>query len=215
MTDVPTNTTWHIAGCLERLHCDGAARSELINHARRRLQELAERMFLRFPRLHDKEQAVDVYQEAMLRLWRSLDEQRPTTVTEFMGLAALQMRRSLQDLARSHFGRKKEDSRAGHARPVVHATSGYTFESLPDDHTAPPEVLICWAEFHAAADRLPEPERTVFDLVYYNEVPQVEVAELLGVSDRQVRRYWQTARRLLLTKLEAVLPAERRDWRLL
>lgn len=206
MSDPAGNTTVHIRRCLERINAqDAAARTELLEHARRRLTLLAERMFSKFPRLHDREQAEDVYQEAMVRLWQSLQEVGPTTVAGFMGLAALQMRRALRDLARRHFGRDSGTEGGGQPRPLVRgATDGSLDEQAASD-TAPDE-LACWSEFHVAAGKLPEPERTAFDLLYYHELPSAEVAEIMQVSERQVRRYWQAARFELHQMLEGYLP---------
>jgi RNA polymerase sigma-70 factor (ECF subfamily) len=163
-------------------------------------------MFTKYPRLHRREEAEDVFQEAMIRLWQSLEEVGPTTVAAFMGLAALQMRRALRDLARRHFGRRNAaDQGVRKCRPATENLA-YTLENEPGDSTWHPHDLACWSEFHAAADRLPEPERTAFDLLYYHELPQTDVADLMQVSERQVRRYWQTARRELHRELEGFLP---------
>jgi RNA polymerase sigma-70 factor (ECF subfamily) len=123
-----------------------------------------------------------------------------------MGLAALQIRRALCDLARDHFGREHGVNGFGDRRPVVNGTNGHSFEQHPSDSTWHPEELACWSEFHAAVDRLPEPERTAFDLLYYHDLPQAEVAGLMNVSERQVRRYWQAARRKLHDLLDGLLP---------
>lgn len=211
MIEKNVRTTVRIERCLARLRTDDAAvRGELLEYARRRLELLAERMFTRFPRLHPHEETADLLQEAMLRLWRSLEEVGPTTVASFMGLAALQMRRALFDLARTHFGRERGGDQPNDRR-IVSANNGHSFERHPADSTWSPDELACWSEFHQAADALPEPERTAFDLLYYHELLQPEVAELMQVSERQVRRYWQSARRELHRVLEGMLPGSRED----
>lgn len=201
------STTIHLQRCLSRLDGnDPRARSELLEHARRRLALLAQRMFDSYPPLHRREDVEDVLQEAMARLWKSLEEVRPENIAGFMGLAALQIRRALRDLARAHFGREHGEKEFGDRRPVVNGTNGHTFDRHPANGTWHPEQLACWSEFHAAADRLPEPERTTFDLLYYHELPQAEVAALMNLSERQVRRHWQSARRHLHRTLEGLLP---------
>ena len=47
-----------------------------------------------------------------------------------------------------------------------------------------------WTALHEAVDRLPADRREVFDLTFYHGWTQSQIAELLGVSDRQVRRLW-------------------------
>lgn len=200
-------TTARIQRCLQRLgRQDEAARTELLEHARRRLALLAERMFAQFSILHRREEAEDVLQEAMVRLWQSLEEVGPTTVAGFMGLAALQMRRALCDMARHHFGRKDETGQRSQPLQVVNGNNGHTFDNRPGDSTWHPDELACWSEFHAAADRLPEPERTAFDLLYYHQLPQADAAEMMKISERQVRRHWQSARRELHLRLEGFFP---------
>ncbi len=200
-------TTVLIRRCLSRLgKQDSAARAELLGHARRRLSLLAERMFGRYPLLRHREEAEDVYQEAMVRLWQSVEQVGPTSVAAFMGLAALEIRRSLRDLARHHFGRRSNEDQSIVRRTVFNVNPDDLIENQPTDDAGAPDELACWSEFHAAADRLAEPERTAFDLLYYHELPQAEVAEVMGVSERQVRRYWQSARRELHRVLEGLLP---------
>jgi RNA polymerase sigma factor (sigma-70 family) len=207
MTRPTTSTTVLIQRCLSQLGGKGpAARAELLGHARRRLGLLAEKMLASYPRLHRREEAEDVFQEAMARLWKSLEEVKPESVTHFMRLAALQMRRALCDLARRHFGRQEGDPQSSGRQSVVSDPCGHTFENQPADSASRPEELACWSEFHAAADRLSEPERTAFDLLYYHGLPQVEAAAAMQVSERQVRRYWQSARRQLHRMLEGFLP---------
>jgi RNA polymerase sigma factor (sigma-70 family) len=63
-----------------------------------------------------------------------------------------------------------------------------------------------WSEFHAQVERLPEPEREVFSLIWYQGLNQKEVQEVLGVSLRTIKRRWQTARLLLYDTLHGDKP---------
>jgi RNA polymerase sigma factor (sigma-70 family) len=201
-----TPTTVHLQRCLRLLHDhEPAARSELLAYAQRRLKALADRMFFRFQSLHSREHADDLLQEALLRLWQSLEAVGPTTVDAFMGLAALQMRRALCDLAKRHHNRNRFDSKMPDVMPQIVSDSA-SLTRVSQMESAAPEDLMRWSEFHLAAGRLPEPERTAFDLLYYHELPQEEVAQMMNVSDRQVRRYWQSARRKLFEMMEGVWP---------
>ena len=200
-------TTVHLERCLLSLHArEPAARSELLAYAQRRLKLLADRMFFRYQSLHSREHADDLLQEAMLRLWQSLEAVGPGTVEEFMGLAALQMRRSLCDLARNHYRKSRSTGVPVVVQHVVCDSASLTVETQLDSSSNSPEELMKWSEFHSAAGRLPEPERTAFDLLYYNELPQAEVAPMMKVSERQVRRYWQSARRKLFLMMEGSWP---------
>jgi RNA polymerase sigma factor (sigma-70 family) len=208
MSDFEGGTTVRLRSCLQRLaNHDETSRDELLEHARQRLTVLAERMFFRCPALHFREAAEDLFQQAMLRLWQALDRVQPSTVPEFMGLAAHEMRWALGDLARRHFGRNAETEGGNAKRPVISADFGRNLSLEPDSSTWAPDELACWSEFHAAADRLAEPARTAFDLLYYHELSQTEVAKILNISERQVRRYWQSAREDLHRMLAEWLPS--------
>lgn len=176
MTEPSANTTQ-----LQALLDDGdeAAYGELLSIASTRLHKLARKMLWNFPQLRRWEQTDDVFQAAALRLHHSLSQVKPESVRQFFGLAATQIRRTLIDLARHHYG--PEGQGAKHE-------SGADYESHGD--TDSPENLAAWAEFHEQVEQLPNEEREVFQLLWYSGTTQREAAELLGISERTVlRRY--------------------------
>jgi RNA polymerase sigma factor (sigma-70 family) len=162
---------------------DAKAYGELLSIASTRLHKLARRMLRDFPKLRRWEQTDDVFQTAALRLHRSLSDVKPESVRQFFGLAATQIRRTLIDLARHHYGPQgqgaRHESGTGNAR---------------NDEAESPETLASWAEFHEQVDRLPEDEREVFQLVWYSGTTQKEAAEILGTSERTVLRRYYRAR---------------------
>src|SRR5436190_23131137 len=83
---------------------DETARNELLNCACQRLTELTRKMLKNFPRVKRWEQTDDVFQNAALRLYRTLGEVHPTSAAEFFRLAALNIRRELLDLAKHYYG---------------------------------------------------------------------------------------------------------------
>ncbi|MBI1916315.1 MAG: hypothetical protein HYS12_16525 [Planctomycetes bacterium] len=64
-----------------------------------------------------------------------------------------------------------------------------------------------WTALHEAVERLPADRREVFSYVFYHGWTQSQLAELLGVSDRQVRRLWIDAC-LRLKEAVGKLPAQ-------
>jgi RNA polymerase sigma factor (sigma-70 family) len=118
-------------------------------------------------------------------------------VLDFFRLAAEQIRRELLDLARSL-------SR----RPEVQAPAGEDSrgQGLLDriDTTSEPHKLTIWAEYHRRVEELPDDERAVVDLMWYQGVKKKEAAELLGVSLATLARRWASAR----VKLQQVLRAD-------
>lgn len=162
---------------------DQRAYDELLSLASSRLQRLARRMLRDHPRLQRWEQTDDVFQMAALRLYRSLSDVQPQSVKGFLGLAAIQIRRTLIDLARHHFGPE------GQAANYVSGTN--------KDHggeTDSPENLAFWAEFHEQVEQLPDGEREVFQLLWYSGVTQLEAAQLLDISERTVLRRYHRAK---------------------
>jgi RNA polymerase sigma factor (sigma-70 family) len=61
------------------------------------------------------------------------------------------------------------------------------------DQTEDPEDLDRWQAFHQGVEQLPEDQREVVNLIYYHGWTQVEAAHLLQVSERTVRRRWESA----------------------
>lgn len=192
-----TGSTVLIQGCIERLRSgDESARQALIDCACRRLELLTRKMLGGWPRVHRWEQTDDVLQNALLRLYRALADAPPADVRAFFRLAALCIRRELYDLAKHHFGPCGQG--ANHAtaywRTPDEAGSPDVFEALADSGGDDPVRLAAWAEFHAQVDRLPEDQREVFDLLWYQELSQAEAASLLGISERTLKRRWAAAR---------------------
>ena len=61
---------------------------------------------------------------------------------------------------------------------------------------------MLWTEFHRRVEELPHDVRAVFELVWYQELPQAEVARLLHVSVPTVKRRMAEARLRLMDLLE-------------
>jgi RNA polymerase sigma factor (sigma-70 family) len=163
------------------------ARDELIEHSRRRMQALCRTMFYSSLRgsVVDWE---DIYQEAALRVWNSLDEVRPATMREFFGLAATQIRRVLIDKCRKFLkDPPPPDCRAA------------------GDSAVDPESLTRWTEFHQSVEKLADKQREVVELLWYNDLTQTEAAEVLQVDASTVKRRWRAARLELATTVADII----------
>jgi len=55
-------------------------------------------------------------------------------------------------------------------------------------------------------EALPDDEKEVFDLLWYQELTQAEAAALLNVSERTIKRRWASARLRLHEILGGELP---------
>jgi RNA polymerase sigma-70 factor (ECF subfamily) len=177
---------------------DTAALDELLRRIGERLEGMARKMLRGFPVVREREQTDDVLHNALLRLTRALREVRPSSTADFFGLAAEQLRRALLDLARYH------RRRAGVNQPLPDGSS--PLDPI-DPNAADPRDLERWQALHEAVEHLPAELREVFGLTFYHGWTQAEIATLLGVSDRQVRRLWRQACLRLNELLAGDLPA--------
>ncbi len=181
---------------------DRAAADLLIRRSAERLESLASKMLRNFPAVRRWEQTGDVLQNALQRLLRTLGQVQPDSVAGFFRLAAQAVGRELIVLARQYSG------------PLNPAAN---HESLPDPSSGPTPLnrftatedlrnLERWAAFHEAVGRLPEPDREMIELGYYEGLEKAEIARLLGVDERTVRRRWSRAARRLADDLGDEIP---------
>jgi RNA polymerase sigma-70 factor (ECF subfamily) len=206
MSSTPSPTV-QIRICIERLkQGDESARGELLEAACERLMRLTRKIKGDYAGVGRWEQTEDVFQSACLRLYESLARLQPTDARHFFRLAAVQIRRELIDLARRYHG--------PHGLGARHATrlrSEPGQSRTPDrleavEATQDPTKLAEWADFHETIDTLPEPEREVFDLLWYHGLSQDEAAEVLEVDVRTIKRRWRAARLSLHAALGGELP---------
>ena len=179
--------TSQLLSLLDRMRAgDRAAENELFRYVGGRLERLARKMLRGFPAVRRWEGSGDVLQSASLRLLRSLQEVSPDSTAKFFGLAAQAIRRELLDLKRHYCG---PEGMGAH-----HHTGGPDGPARePVDPAPGPDELEEWCEFHVQVERLPEEERAVVDLHFYQGLSKAEAAELLGVDVRTVQRRWNAA----------------------
>ena len=194
----PDQSADRLAGLIERYaRGDAAVLNELLEASLDRLRRLAGKMLADNPAVRRWEGTDDLLQNAAIRLYRALRDVRPATVRDFFKLAARQIRRELVDLARHHYGPE------GHA--AHHATDPGQVDPAGDVHPlheraeghSGPLTQMQQREFHEHVRALPQEEREVFDLIYYQGLSREEVALTLRVAVRTVKRRWRSARLLL------------------
>lgn len=169
------------------------ARDELLLKVQARLERLARKMLRDFPGVRRWEDTGDVLQHALIRLLRALDEVRPESERAFFGLAAEQIRRVLLDLVRHYkgvYGLGTHHASVTGLKPAGQDTLAPALDPPASDVGTD---LDRWCAFHEAIERLEATEREVFSLSFYHGWTQVEIAALLQVNERTVRRYWNAA----------------------
>jgi RNA polymerase sigma factor (sigma-70 family) len=189
-----------IQGGIDRMRSsDASARDELLAHASDRLTRPTRKMLRDLPGVHRWEQT------DALRLCRALVEVQPPTAADFFRLAAAQIRRELLDLARRYS--RAEGLGANHAS-VAGAGKGPEADAgpHPTDTTHDPDRLSAWTDFHRQVESLPAEEREAFDLLFYQGMSQAETAVLLDISERTIKRRWQSSRLRLVQTLGGKMP---------
>ena len=178
-----------LQGLLDRLRRgDREARRLLLERACERLRRLAGRMLHgSFPELARRHELDSVVHETWLRLLQALERTEPPTVVDFFRLAAHKFRQVLLDMAQSERRRGQREvlglSGADSVGPAASA-AGTTYD---------PARLALWTEFHEKVATLSEQERAVFEMHYYLELPQAEIARVLGLHPRKVSYLWIAA----------------------
>jgi RNA polymerase sigma factor (sigma-70 family) len=165
---------------------DEQARNQLIQHACGRLLCLTRKMLRSFPAVRAAEQTDDVSQNAAIRIHRALSEVKPESSRHFWNLAAKHIRWELLALA-------SQCQRQAQYLICDNGNDGPALQNHTDGDSEP-SSLSEWTDFHETVQGLPEKEREVFGLIWYDGLSQADVAIALDTSMRTVRRRWQSAR---------------------
>jgi RNA polymerase sigma-70 factor (ECF subfamily) len=201
---VSGDDTTYLQALLDRMNAgDGPARDELFARAYERLRRLAGRMLRQdFPRLGQAHGATSVLHQTFLRVFGAMEEARPPTVADFFRFASHRMRCVLIDLARRQDADpvRPDGGRGPGGRPPGAGTDSSgpgAGAHDPAGDSEGPARLAAWSEFHRQAAQLPEEERDVFELVWYQGLTQADAARLLGAHPRTVSyRYKKACLRL-------------------
>ena len=191
-----TQSTVAVQNCLDRLGMnEEAATRDLLNVAMNRLRMISRKILADIPGIKRWDSTDDLLQNGLLRLWKAVEKHHPSTPVDFFRLAAHIIRHEMIDLARSRFG--PHGWGANHHSPAVR--SGERGCSLleqvvpnPDSHD--PEKLQAWTEFHTYVENLPDAERLLFDLLWYQGLSMAETSVLLEIPLRTLSRHWALAR---------------------
>lgn len=172
------------------------AMDRLFAHCLERLKILSHSLFRCRRDLHRFEESDDLLQRSLIRLHRAVGHLQPESTRAFMALALQNVRWELADLAREMQRRQQ----------TLSAGDWFGEVAEPVNRTGEPGSLLEWNHFHTLVGQLPDEEREVFDAVYYGGATQQEVADMLGISDRTVKRRWRSAKILLGQALEGEWP---------
>jgi RNA polymerase sigma factor (sigma-70 family) len=193
------DATVALQGLLDRLRAgDREARRLLLERAYERLRRLAGRILHgSFPEVARRHELDSVVDETWVRLLQAVEKTEPATVADFFRLAAHKFRQVLLDMARS------ERRRAQREILGLSAANGDGAAPLVSNTTHDPARLALWTEFHEKVATLAELERAVFEMHYYLDLPQAEIARVLELHPRKVSYLWIAATEKLGEGLDA------------
>ena len=187
------NTTHHLDNLLTLFKKgDEKSKIQIVEFSFKRFKKLAKRMIASYPLLRSKADTDDLLQNFLIRLTKAIESIIPNSSVDFFQLASVLMRNELIDMGRKLFG--KDGAKKNFEQPT---DPNLLDAKEPGDG---PSGLLEWVEFHESIDKLPEEEKIVFQLIFYQEFTQDEVAELLGLSLKTVFRRWTKAKLLLSDK---------------
>src|SRR5437867_719673 len=189
----PEDASIRLQSLIDRLgRGDAAARRELLDRACNRLRRLAARlMHGSFPALRQHHDLDSVVHETWLRLLQALEKTEPPTVADFFRLAAHKIRQVLLDMA----DRQRRQA-------VRQQLTSFDQAAERMDLTYDPAKLAQWTEFHRKAAELADDERAVFEMHYYLDLPQAEIAKVLNLHPRKVSYLWVAATERLTSELD-------------
>lgn len=171
---------------------DPDAVNDILRHCQNRLKALTRRSLRNYPNVRHSFDTSDVYGEAALRFVKALRNLPLSEPADFLRLAARHIRWTLVDLTRR--------------RKVVAVGVGGDAVFDPSDDTNDPERLAMWREFHEAVAELPDDDRQLFDLLFYQGLSLADASELLGVPYPTLKLRWQDARARLALRFRNLPP---------
>ena len=142
----------------------------------------------------------DVLQNSLLRLLRSLQEVQPRDMRQFFGLATVQIRRELIDLARHFYGPHGDGAITPARRPPPRMHRPARHEPIDLSHD--PSMLAEWCELHQQIERLPTDAARNGGVDLLSRAATDRGRRVArGVGAATVQRRWQNA----LLKLHQIL----------
>lgn len=172
---------------------------EVSAEVREFIHRVAHDLLSSFPLVRRWNETDDICQEAAIRMHSALQVMEPESQRHFENLVALQIRRTLIDLARKQW--RTVDQCPSHWTPPEPFRRSQDPLNLVSDDVPDSAALMRWTRLHSSVDQIPEPDRETFQLMWYRGLQRTQIAEMLGVDVSTVQRRWRSAREFLLRRL--------------
>ena len=174
----------------------------LITLARSRLEKSARLAIRHNPRLQRWVHPEDIVQEVLLRMVKACKKIDINDKSHLFHLMLTQLRRVIIDSYRTLYGPNGWATKIK-SDPKAIELSQATEEDLSRAkfNSGAPITIEEWVDFHESVEILPRVEQEVFEMMYYGGFTSNEVAEILQVSGRTVRRHWRESRLILQRRI--------------
>ena len=188
---------------------DPDAREQIVASIYERLIKLSRKMIRGGSRsIRRWEQTEDLAHAAWFRIQRALEDPNLTLENDshLFRLAARHMRFELIDIYRKHQG--AQGIAANHqtvARDGMGADVVPEHERYSANQTNDPQRIAAWGEFHQLVEDLPDREKEVVDLLWYQGLKQQDAADLVGVDVKTIKRRWRDVKLRLSEQLDGSL----------
>jgi RNA polymerase sigma-70 factor (ECF subfamily) len=150
--------------------------------------------------VHNKDDSDDLTQEVFIQAYQSL--------SSFKGEAAFStwLYRIAVNASLNRMRKGKKKSILQYFKSIPGAEKDLQYQFIYEAPENPEEILISkeYSEWlRVALDSLPENQRTAIILSKYDDLPQKEIAEIMGISEGAVEALLQRAKKNLREKLSA------------
>ncbi len=135
-----------------------------------------------------------VVSTAVTQLRQNLEQATRASPLAFQRLAAAHIRRTLIGLFQHLLPTQESSARQTQQQQAQAVTLDSPPETLPETVDGPlgSKQGLSWRLIHEGVDNLPEEERAVFDLVWYQGLTLGAAADLFGLPMETVRNRWHT-----------------------
>lgn len=174
----------------------------LITMSRSRLEKSVRLAIRHNPRLQRWVHPEDIVQEVLLRMVKACKKIDINDKSHLFHLMLTQLRRVIIDSYRTLYGPNGWATKIK-SDPKAIELSQATEQDLSRAkfNTGAPITIEEWVDFHESVEILPQVEQEVFEMMYYGGFTSNEVAEILQVSSRTVRRHWRESRLILQRRI--------------
>lgn len=175
---------------------------DLLSIGNMKMRHSVKLVFERHPRLHRWITEDDLHQEVMLRLIKACRTVQVDSSMHLFYIGLNHLRHAIIDFYRQLYGINGWATNIKSDPEACKIRSASENDRLTSKDITTPISIDDWIDFHESVQDLENQTRQCFELVYYGGMSFIEVALLLDVSDRTVRRRFDSACEILQNRMK-------------